>query len=99
MPKRDHNYYVYFMSSRTRVLYCGVTNNLRRRVEQHKAGEGSGFTAQYECFQLVYFERFQYVSNALEREKQIKQWTRAKKLLLINEMNPTWDDLSDAWRK
>ncbi len=96
MSRRDHHYYVYLMASRTRVLYCGMTNNLERRVEEHKAGTASEFTTDYLCERLVWFENFQYVRNAIEREKQIKNWTRAKKILLIEEKNSSWADLSEA---
>ncbi len=76
------------MASRTRVLYCGMTNSLDRRVEEHKTGRTPGFTSEYCCERLVWFERYQYVRNAIAREKEIKSWTRAKKLALINEQNP-----------
>ena len=97
--KQDHHYYVYMVSSRTHVLYCGMTNNLVRRLEEHRTGALPGFTADYRCGRLVWFEHFQYVRNAIEREKQIKSWTRAKKISLIEKTNPSWVDLSEAWRK
>jgi putative endonuclease len=87
------------MSSRTRVLYCGMTNDLARRVAEHKDGEFRGFSDDYRCHRLVWFERFQYVGNAIAREKQIKRWRREKKLVLIQEMNSSWSDLSDEWFK
>uniref|UniRef100_A0A7V4XSB7 GIY-YIG nuclease family protein n=1 Tax=Acidobacterium capsulatum TaxID=33075 RepID=A0A7V4XSB7_9BACT len=95
---REHHYYVYLVSSRTRVLYCGITNNLVRRVEEHRRGEFAGFSASYRCVRLVWYERFQYVGNAIAREKQIKRWRREKKLVLIQRMNASWVDLSEAWR-
>jgi putative endonuclease len=95
MRRRDHRYFVYMMASRTRVLYCGMTNSLDRRVEEHKTGATPGFTSDYRCERLVWFERYQYVRNAIAREKEIKSWTRAKKLALINEQNPSWADLSE----
>jgi putative endonuclease len=95
--KRDHHYYVYIVASRTRVLYCGVTNNVERRVPEHKAGIVPGFTANYLCERLVWFEHYRYVRNAIAREKQIKNWTRAKKIQLIEEENSSWADLSEAW--
>jgi putative endonuclease len=82
---REHHYYVYFMASRTRVLYCGVTNNLIRRVEEHRQSEFAGFSATYRCTRLVWYERFQYAGNAIAREKQIKRWRREKKLALIQK--------------
>ena len=97
MSRREHHYYVYIVASRTHVIYCGMTNDLKRRVAQHKAGILPGFSESYNCNRLVWFEHYQYVSNAIEREKQIKGWTRAKKLSLIEELNPTWADLSEAW--
>jgi putative endonuclease len=73
-----------------------MTSRLRVRVAQHKAGTVPGFTDSYNCDRLVWFERYQYVKSAIAREKQIKSWTRAKKLSLINEMNASWADLSEA---
>lgn len=93
----EHHYFVYLMSSRTRVLYCGMTNSLVKRVAQHKAEEFSGFSADYKCHRLVWYERFQYVDNAIDREKQIKRWRREKKIALIQQMNPAWVDLSEEW--
>ena len=97
MSKRDHHYYVYIVASRTHVLYCGVTNNLLRRMHEHWTG-GSGFSSKYQCDRLVWFESYQYVNNALAREKQVKRWARAKKIHLIEQSNPTWADLSEAWK-
>ncbi len=99
VSKRDHHYYVYIIASRTRVLYTGITNSVARRTEQHREAVFPGFTAHYQCHRLVFFEHYQYVSNALEREKQIKRWSRAKKIELIERTNPSWTDLSEAWRK
>ncbi len=98
MTERDHHYYVYIVASRTHVLYVGVTNNIRRRVEQHRTGDTAGFTATYQCHRLVWFESYKYVYNALNREKQVKRWGRAKKIWLIERTNPTWADLSEDWR-
>jgi putative endonuclease len=94
---REHCYFVYLMSSRTRVLYCGMTNNLVRRIAEHKSGETPGFTRRYKCDRLVWFERFQYVGNAIARERQLKNWSRGKKLARIHETNPAWVDLSEEW--
>ncbi len=96
-PPREHNYYVYIMTNRSKTLYTGVTNNLLRRVWEHKQGEGSGFCTKYKLDRLVYFERFQYVGNAITREKQIKGWLRIKKITLIVAKNPAWRDLSADW--
>lgn len=95
---RDPNtYFVYIMSNRSQTLYVGVTGNLVQRVRQHKLKTGSCFTAKYKLDRLVYFERFEDVHNAIEREKQIKGWLRIKKIALIVSVNPTWQDLSVEW--
>jgi putative endonuclease len=86
------------VASRSRVLYCGITNNLPRRIEEHREGSITGFTAKYNCTRLVWFEPFQYIDNAVAREKQIKRWRREKKVWLIEQENPQWDDLSEPWR-
>ncbi len=91
------HYYVYVMTSRSKTLYTGVTNNLIRRVFEHKQGVGSQFTRKYCITRLVHFEETQDVHAALTREKQIKSWTRAKKLQLIDADNPEWKDLSADW--
>jgi putative endonuclease len=93
MMPREHHYYVYILSNKSRTLYVGVTNKLLFRVEQHRNGEFEGFTKRYNIHRLVYFERFQYVQNAIAREKEIKGWLRAKKIALIEAENPTWEDL------
>jgi putative endonuclease len=90
---RDHSYFVYIVASRSRTLYIGVTNALIRRVTEHREGTFDGFTKKYAVHRLVYFERFQYVGNAIAREKELKGWMRAKKIALIESRNPTWDDL------
>jgi putative endonuclease len=95
----EHHYYVYIIASRTNVLYCGVTNSLERRTEEHREASIPGFTATYGCNRLIWFERHQYINNAIRREKQIKRWCRAKKIWLIRQTNPTWADLSEAWRQ
>ncbi len=89
-------YFVYIMTNRSRTLYVGVTNNLVRRAREHKTG-GAGFTAKYKLDRLVYFERFEDVHNAIEREKRIKGWLRIKKIALIVSVNPAWRDLSEEW--
>lgn len=94
---RRRSFFVYMMSNRSKTLYTGVTNNLLRRVWEHKQGIGSEFCVHYKLDRLVYFERFQYVNNAIAREKQIKGWLRIKKIALIVSQNPTWSDLSADW--
>jgi putative endonuclease len=98
MP-REHRYFVYIMSSKSRRLYPGVTNNIGRRVAQHKRGEIPGFTQRYKINRLVYYEQFQFIGNAIHREKVIKHWIRARRVALIEHENPTWDDLADDWGK
>lgn len=93
-----NQYYVYIMASRSRTLYTGITNDLERRAFEHKEKLVPGFTTKYKIERLVYFEATEDVHAAISREKQIKGWTRRKKLALINSMNPTWKDLSEAWR-
>ena len=82
------------MSNNSMTLYTGVTNELRRRVAAHLVGAGSQFTSRYHFDRLVYFEMFDYVADAITREKQIKGLTRAKKIALVKTKNPTWRDLS-----
>jgi len=90
-------YYVYFMRNRSKTIYIGVTGKLRTRVWQHRTGAFEGFTSKYKLDRLVYLERYQYVRNALAREKQLKRWTRIKKIQLIVSMNPTLSDLAEGW--
>ena len=88
-------YYVYILASATNVtIYTGITNDLIRRVYEHRhEADPKSFTAQYRVHKLVYFEETTDVRAALEREKQIKSWKRAKKNALVETMNPTWQDL------
>ena len=79
------------------MLYTGMSNALRTRVKQHKDGETEGFTSKYRVTRLVYFESFQYVNNCIDREKQVKKWSRAKRVALIEKNNPTWEDLAEKW--
>jgi putative endonuclease len=97
LVRLQKTYFVYIMTNRSKTLYTGVTNNLVRRVREHKMGTGSGFAVKYQVNRLVYFERFEDVHNALEREKQIKGWLRMKKIALIVSVNPAWRDLSLEW--
>src|SRR4051812_41748568 len=95
--RREHRYFVYIMSSQTRVLYVGVTNNLERRMQQHKEGVGSAFTTRYRVRRLVHYEETSDVHAALERERHLKGRTRARKIALIEFENPEWRDLSEGW--
>lgn len=87
-------YYLYITASRTRVLYTGVTNDLHRRV-QHKSKSVLGFTKRYCVTQLVYYEMYGEIKDAIRREKKIKAWRRDKKIVLIESMNPKWKDLGE----
>ncbi len=89
------NYYVYILTNKSnKVLYTGVTNNLTRRVYEHKHKLIKGFTSKYNLNKLVYYEITNYVGAAIQREKQIKGWLRKKKIDLIESLNPDWEDLS-----
>jgi putative endonuclease len=92
-----HQYYVYIMANQSKTLYVGVTNDLKVRIGQHKQKAAPGFTATYNITRLVYYETTSDVRAAIEREKQIKGWTRAKKIALIDSFNPEWDDLGETW--
>ena len=97
MPRREFHFYVYILSSKSRTLYIGVTNHLRARVVEHREKEPGSFTARYNIYRLVYFERFQYINNAIARERELKDWNRARKVALIEAENPLWDDLAADW--
>ncbi len=91
-------YYVYFITNWTGdVLYTGVTNNLERRIYEHKHKLIDGFSKKYELNKLVYYEVFGDIKMAISREKQIKNWSRGKKNERVNAMNPKWKDLSEGW--
>ena len=92
-------YCVYILASKSLVLYIGVTNNLERRVGEHKEKRMAGFTSRYNVNRLVYFEDTRDVRAAIAREKQLKGWLRQKKVALIQSTNPTRRDLSDDWLK
>lgn len=91
-----HNYFVYIMTNKHKnVLYIGVTNNLERRVEEHETGKYEGFTKRYNCHYLVYYEHFNWIQHAIDREKELKKWRREKKDKLIISFNPDWEFLND----
>jgi len=90
-------YYVYIMTNKSRTLYTGVTNNLERRVYEHKHKLIPGFTSKYNITKLVYYEETDNINVAIAREKQIKGWLRARKIALIESENPEWKDLSLDW--
>ena len=88
------NYYIYFMASQNgKALYVGVTNNLKRRVIEHRTYDPKSFTSRYKCHKLIYYEEYSSVQEAIAREKQIKSWKRWRKERLINAMNPERIDL------
>lgn len=90
-------FYVYIMSNATGTTYTGMTNDIQRRVWEHKKALNSGFAAKYKINRLVYYEEYTYVDDAIAREKQIKKWGTAKKKTLIESLNPKWKDLSMGW--
>jgi putative endonuclease len=90
-------YYVYILASETGTLYIGVTNDLQRRIYEHKYGLIEGFTKKYSVTKLVYYEETTDIIEAITREKQIKTWRRSRKIDLIKLMNPEWNDLSEEW--
>lgn len=92
-------FYVYILSSRSRRLYIGLTNNLERRVYEHKNKLMPGFTSKYNIDRLVYYESHVTPESAIEQEKELKLWLRSKKIALIEATNPTWRDLSEDWYK
>jgi putative endonuclease len=89
--------YIYVLASRSRNLYVGVTNNLTRRIIEHRSGTISGFTRRYRVYRLVHVETFGDIKAAIGREKQIKSWRREKKVALIQSRNPMWTDLAEQW--
>jgi putative endonuclease len=89
-----HNYYVYIMTNRSGTLYTGVTNDLTRRVYEHKQKLVPGFTKRYNIDRLIYAEWYTDLRDAIAREKEVKGWRRSKKIALIEQENPAWDDLT-----
>ena len=94
---REHEYFVYIVASKSRVLYTVMTNNLSARVLEHKSDRIEGFTKRFRVHRLVYFESYNYVRDAIAREKEIKHWVRQRRVALIESMNPTWEDLAENW--
>ena len=93
----QHNYFIYILTNKNKtVLYIGVTNDLENRLRQHIRGDSKfAFTKRYNCHFLIYFERFQYINDAIDREKELKGWTRNRKNLLIETENKNWKFLND----
>ncbi len=100
MYKTIHKYYLCILSNGYNgTLYIGVTNNLERRMFEHKNKLFEGFSKRYNLNRLIYFETFQYVNDAIKREKNMKKWKRQWKINLIEKENPKWNDLSKDWIK
>jgi putative endonuclease len=97
MALREYHFYVYILASRSRDLYIGFTNNIFARVAQHRENRPGTYTAHYNIHRLVYYEHFTYVLNAIARETELKDWNRDKKVALIEQTNPTWEDLAANW--
>ena len=94
----NHEYAIYILTNKNKtVLYIGVTNSLERRIWQHKKGTIPGFTKKYNCDDLIFYELYERVDQAIAREKQLKGWLRAKKEALIATTNPEWNDLAGDW--
>ena len=95
---REYQFYVYIQQSASRrALYIGMTNNLYRRMLEHKSRGFDGFASKYSCDRLVYHEGFDEVLKAIDREKQLKGWRREKKIALFEKVNPRWEDQSREW--
>ena len=90
-------FHVYIVSNEARTLYIGVTNDLARRIEEHRGGAVKGFTSRYGLGRLVWYETFDRVTDAIAHEKRLKRWNRAWKIQLIEELNPGWEDLEPPW--
>jgi putative endonuclease len=100
MPRKTEQAYVYILASSFKHLYIGITTEIEVRIRQHKNHTyPNSFTARYKIDQLVYLERYALVTTAIAREKQLKRWSRIKKIRLIVSQNPTWQDLSEEWGK
>ena len=98
MKGNYHQYFTYLVTNNKEgTLYIGVTNDLERRMYEHKNKSVEGFTSKYNLNKLMYFEQFQYVNDAIRREKQLKNWNRQWEIELIEKDNPDWNDLSFDW--
>lgn len=93
----NRQFYVYILTNKTGTLYVGITNNIKKRIHQHKRKAADGFTSKYNIDRLLYYENFSDAYSAIAREKTIKGWVRNKKVELINSLNPGWNDLSEDW--
>jgi len=98
MYKTTHQYFVYILASKKNgVIYIGVTNDLERRVFEHKSKVTKGFTSRYNVDKLVYFEHFLNINETIKREKRLKKWNRQWKIELIEKENAAWKDLAEEW--
>lgn len=95
--RQQRTFYVYIIANEQRTIYIGMTNDLERRVWEHRHGRVRGFSAKYRVNKLVYIETFEDAPEAIAREKQLKNWRRSKKVALINRQNPDWNDLAAEW--
>ncbi len=94
---QSKQYFVYILTNESKTLYIGVTNDIERRLYEHRHKLADGFTKKYQINKLVYFESFTDITQAIAREKTLKGWLRKKKVALINSVNPEWNDLSKEW--
>jgi putative endonuclease len=94
---QERMYYTYIVASRSHNFYVGITSEIEIRVRQHKEGRFDGYSKKYKCSRLVWFERHPCPEDAIAREKQLKGWSRVKKIALIERLNPAWVDLSEEW--
>ncbi|RYD83195.1 MAG: GIY-YIG nuclease family protein [Sphingobacteriales bacterium] len=98
----QHHYYVYIITNATHsVVYIGMTNDLPTRLAQHFDNRGidKSFAGKYHCYKLIYFEQYEWIEHAIDREKEIKKWNRKKKVDLINSLNPNWEELNERVRE
>lgn len=93
----NYTFWVYILTSRTGTFYIGITGYIGDRIMQHKMDSIEGFTKKYKVHRLVYYETYDHVLTAIRREKQLKGWRRAKKIALIEKLNPRWLDLAENW--
>jgi putative endonuclease len=93
----QRKYWTYVVASNSGTLYIGMCNNIARRMFEHKSGKLEGFASKYHCNRLVYYESFDDVRKAIDREKQLKGWRRDRKIALIESLNPRWTDLAEKW--
>ena len=94
--QNKRKYLVYILTNKHKnVLYVGVTSDIKGRMEKYRTGQTKGFVYKYNCFYVIYYERHQYIDQAIKREKEIKGWKREKKEALINSVNPEWEFLND----